>query len=72
MDVLHYEYLKCGRIAQFAFQLDSLPQKHHQHQLQYRQLRQTHAQFHDRRMTPSEVIDYIADHNSSKATDTKK
>ena len=31
-----------------------------------------HVQFRDRRMSPIEVIDYIADHDSWKAAQTKK
>ena len=59
----HYECecLKCGRKAQIAFHAEPYPE-----------IGEAFVQFRYRRMTPIEVIDYIADHDSWRAAQTKK
>ena len=59
----HYECecLKCGRKAQIAFPSEPYPE-----------IGEAFVQFRYRRMTPGEVIDYIADHDLRKATQVRK
>lgn len=55
------ECLKCVRKAQIAFPSEPYPE-----------IGEAFVQFWYRRMTPIEVIDYIADHDSWRAAQTKK